>query len=139
MHKYPKVNSRLPHVEIDTDNGTVYLGRERFRHANDLLVDTTSVFAAGEYFMGQHTIKFGLDYKNKDTHNVFVESSLGRYEFDSIEDYAAGNYSRYVFRIGRDPNSTALKTTRLATIRVMFSALAAIPTTRIRRPIGNMP
>jgi len=105
MHKYPKVNSRLPHVEIDTDNGTVYLGRERFRHANDLLVDTTSVFAAGEYFMGQHTIKFGLDYKNKDTHNVFVESSLGRYEFDSIEDYAAGNYSRYVFRIGRDPNN----------------------------------
>jgi hypothetical protein len=103
--KNPILNDRLPQVIINTADGDIYFGTERFRQANVLSTDTDNIFFAGSYFKGLHTFKFGFDYKSKDTKNTFVESSLGRYEFDSIADYASGNYSDYRFRIGRDPSN----------------------------------
>ncbi len=104
--KIPKLGANLyPQIEVNLDGGDrVYLGTEQFRHANELTVDTDTFFLAGEYFMGNHTLKFGVDRKSKDIRNLFVNDSLGIYEFDGIENFANGFYDFYQLRIGSDPS-----------------------------------
>ncbi|MEM9532221.1 MAG: carboxypeptidase regulatory-like domain-containing protein [Pseudomonadota bacterium] len=100
----PNTRSRAPQTTVVTDGGDVIFGTEQFRHANRLDTDVTTFYAAGEYLRGDHTIKFGFDYKETDIANTFVFGSLGVYEFDSIEDFEAGIPSFYQYRIGSDPS-----------------------------------
>ena len=96
---------RQPSVEVRTDAGLVRLGSERFRHGNELDVITTQVFLGANYFTGDHSIDFGIDYLEEDYSNLFVESSAGRYEFDSIDAFETGNTGlRYTLRTSSDPN-----------------------------------
>ncbi len=99
------VGLRQPQVGVDLDAGTVSFGTERFRHGNQLDVDTSQIFLKANYFTGAHSIDFGFDWIEEDYSNLFVESSLGVYDFDSIEDFATGNQGlRYSFRTSADPN-----------------------------------
>ena len=100
----PLTSARLPQVLIETDGGDVLLGTERFRHANRLDTEVTTFFAAADWVLGDHTIKFGFDYKETDIFNTFVFSSLGEYEFGSIDAFEAGTPDFYQLRIGTDPN-----------------------------------
>ncbi len=113
--KIPGLNARLPEVEIrginvlnddgsvDGTFGRVYLGTEEFRHANTLNAVTDNIYIEGEYFMGNHTLTFGVDWREQDLDNVFVFSSLGKYVFDNIEDFQNGIHDFYQYRIGSDP------------------------------------
>ncbi len=97
--------SRLPQIEVITDGGLVRFGTEQFRHANELGVETTYLFGKGNYFTGQHSIDFGFDWQEEDYSNLFVESSLGRYRFDSIDAFADGTGNlQYTLRVSSDPN-----------------------------------
>ncbi len=99
------IGQRLPQVGIETDGGTVSFGTEQFRHANELLVDTNQVFLKGNWFTGLHSIDFGVDYTEEDYSNLFVESSMGVYAFDSIDAFANGSDGvRYTLRVSADPN-----------------------------------
>ncbi len=80
-----------PLVEVETDGGTVLLGAERFRHENQLDSDTTNFTFNGNYFTGDHSIDFGLDWYEEDYDNLFVFEAFGRWRFDSIDDFANGN------------------------------------------------
>lgn len=114
FHKFPDNGSRMPYFRIDGVNGVsgsgedttgeVHFGTERFRHANDLVVDTTSVFFAGDLNLGEHTLRGGFDYKLNDINNVFVFDNLGYYRFRSIDDFASGNYRSYSYRTGSNPS-----------------------------------
>ncbi len=91
--------SNTPEVTVfDVDRDRFLFGGERFRHANRLLVDTTTGFLAGNLFVGDHTVKFGADFKRVDTFNLFLESAFGRYEFNSVADLEAGRVARYTLR-----------------------------------------
>lgn len=95
---------RAPQVNIDTDGGIVRIGTEQFRHANELDFETTNLFAKGNYFLGNHSVDFGIDYGEESYNNLFVESSLGRYAFDSIEDFANGSTGvQYTLRSSANP------------------------------------
>lgn len=96
--------ARGPQVEVITPAGDVAFGTERFRHANNLETEVITAYAAGEYLWGDHTIKFGFDYKENSFFNEFVFDSLGNYTFDSIEDFENNVSSFYQLRIGTDPN-----------------------------------
>ncbi len=99
------VGQRQPEVEVEFDGGDIFFGTERFRHSNELEVDTTQIFFKLNYFTGQHSFDVGVDYTEEDYSNLFVESSLGRYEFDSLEAFATGNSGvRYTLRTSADPN-----------------------------------
>ena len=102
--KQPLTRGRFPQVTVETDAGDVLFGTEQFRHANLLETQITTFYGAGEYLMGDHTLKFGLDYKNNDFFNTFVFNSLGNYTFSSIEDFENGIVDFYQLRIGNDPN-----------------------------------
>ena len=99
------VGTPQPQVEVETDAGTVRFGTERFRHANQLDVDTNQVFLKANYFTGDHSIDFGVDWTEEDYSNLFVESSLGTYTFDSIDAFRQGNDGvRYSLRVSADPS-----------------------------------
>ncbi len=99
------VGNRQPQVQVNTGAGNVFFGTERFRHGNELSVDTSQVFLKGNFFTGLHSIDFGIDWTEEDYSNLFVESSLGVYEFESIEAFASGNNGlRYTLRTSADPN-----------------------------------
>jgi hypothetical protein len=94
-----------PQVEVITDAGTVRFGTERFRHANELSVDTRQVFFKANYFTGNHSIDLGFDWTEEDYSNLFIESSLGTYTFDSIDGFLTGNSDVfYRLRTSADPD-----------------------------------
>jgi len=88
-----------PEITVRTtgeDSGTsVVLGTEYSSHANELGVKTWNGYFAGNWFLGEHTVKAGLDYQKDDYYNLFLQRYVGVYEFNSIEDFASGNYRRY--------------------------------------------
>lgn len=83
---------------VGGDGDRFLFGGERFRHANKLLVDTTTGFFAGNLFVGDHAIKGGVDYKRTDVFNLFLESYFGRYEFSSLQNFLDGRVARYTLR-----------------------------------------
>lgn len=79
-----------------TDSGTsVLLGTEYSSQANVLGVKTWNGYFAGNWLLGDHTIKAGADYQKDSYYNLFLQRYYGAYEFNSIEDFANGIYRRY--------------------------------------------
>lgn len=91
-------SSHLPHIRIDFGNTGLLLGTEQNRHVN--VVDTTekSLFLAGNWFVGDHTIKLGVDWSNNNIFNYYGRNQNGVYRFGSIEDFEAGNPTQYDYR-----------------------------------------
>lgn len=73
-----------------TGPGELYAGTEQFRHANVLEVDTYNFSAVADYFAGDITYTFGIDYEDTSYYNLFLESSFGNFEFANIDDYLNG-------------------------------------------------
>ncbi len=94
----PLNQSRLPTVRVDFGGQSVRLGTEQFRHSNVLATDTWNVFFQGDYYAGDHTIRFGVDWEQNDIFNLFVESSLGNYRFNNINDFRNGVFREFTFR-----------------------------------------
>ena len=88
-------------------NESVFFGRERFRHANSLSTKTNNFYIEGNYFVGDHTIKAGIDIQNNDIFNVFLSDALGNYQFSNLDDFINGDVNRYRFNVGVDPNEPA--------------------------------
>jgi hypothetical protein len=73
-----------------TGGGELYAGTEQFRHANNLEVDTYNFSAVFDYFAGNISYTFGLDYEEAFFSNLFLESSFSNFGFDGIDNYFAG-------------------------------------------------
>jgi hypothetical protein len=97
------LGSRLPQIRIclnsPTGNcgnaDTLLLGTERFRHVNELETDTLNVFLAGNYFVGDHELKFGMDYQSQEVFNLFGRDQFGVYDFFSIDNFRNGIPGRF--------------------------------------------
>ena len=95
----PTTLARQPQVQVrlgpDNSNVAVNLGEEQFRHYNVLGVKTYSGFFAGNWFLGDHTVKAGADFQRDQFFNLFGRTEFGAYNFASIDDFASGHYSSY--------------------------------------------
>jgi hypothetical protein len=69
--------------------GTVFLGPDFFRHANDLSTETLLIKAKADYVWNNHLFTAGVENNSVDTFNLFVRGSRGSYTFNSIADFAA--------------------------------------------------
>jgi hypothetical protein len=69
--------------------GTVFIGSDEFRHANELTNDTDSIKLKGSFFLGDHTLMVGYEREMLDIFNVFVPRSEGQWVFASIDDFEA--------------------------------------------------
>ena len=67
--------------------GTVFIGSDEFRHANELENDVDSIKLTGSFFVADHALLVGYEREMLDIFNVFVPRSQGQWTFDSIEDF----------------------------------------------------
>ncbi|MAL02861.1 MAG: Oar protein [Arenimonas sp.] len=101
-----QTNSDLPQIQIrgySPRNYAIYIGTEQNSHVNLIDTEQTTLFGAGNLFVGDHEVKFGFDWEENDVLNFYGRDLNGTYTFDSIEDFENGEYSFYVVRAPR-PN-----------------------------------
>ncbi|MFY2765407.1 TonB-dependent receptor [Arenimonas sp. MALMAid1274] len=87
-------NSDLPTVSVQfTDptppgvpsgTRTLLMGTENSRHFNQLNTETTSAYFAGNLFIGDHELKFGMDYDDNEIFNAFLQNTKGNYVFSCL-------------------------------------------------------
>jgi hypothetical protein len=100
-HSTPTTLADQPMVQVYTDYSqpghgpSVYLGEDQYRHYNVLNVDTWNAYFAGSWFLGDHTVKAGFDFQRDEFYNLFGRTEFGSYQFNSIDDFEAGNYSYF--------------------------------------------
>jgi outer membrane receptor for ferrienterochelin and colicin len=85
--------SYLPQIQIEFGGDTLYFGTEQNRHVNVINTKEKSLFAAGNLFLGDHTLKFGVDWSSNDIFNYYGRNQNGFYNFASIDDFASGTPS----------------------------------------------
>lgn len=100
----PINQSRLPQVRVDFGANRLLFGTEQFRHANELRTETWNVFFQGDYYLGDHDIRFGMDWENNDIFNLFVESSLGNYRFRNLAEFESGVFREFLLRASSTGN-----------------------------------
>ena len=101
QQKFDQVNGNPvdnPEAIVRTDGGTIYIGEDDNRHENQINTDRLTASVIGTYYLGDHTIKGGFDYARHDVFNLYGKTLHGEYRFDSLEDFAAGDYSNYMVR-----------------------------------------
>ncbi len=102
--RVPTVN--MPQIRINGfGSGTTGLlfGTEQNTHVNIVESKELSAFGAANWYMGDHTVKFGFDYSKNDLMNFYGRNLNGVYEFNSLADFLAGKVNRYRLRAPR-PN-----------------------------------
>ena len=72
-----------------TDGGTVFIGSDEFRQANELTNDIDSIKLKGSFFLGDHTLMVGYEREMLDIFNIFVPRSQGQWAFPSIDAFEA--------------------------------------------------
>ena len=88
-----ETNSNLPQIEIrgfGTGNNSIYIGTEQNSHVNLIDTEQTSMFLAGNLFVGDHEMKFGADYEKNDIINFYGRDLNGTYQFNNLADFIAG-------------------------------------------------
>ncbi|GGK11023.1 TonB-dependent receptor [Luteimonas terricola] len=84
---------------------SINLGTERNRHVNVVDTEQLTVFGAGTWYAGDHTLKFGFDYEDNEILNFYGRDLNGAWTFDSLEDFEAGRAIRYDLRAPRPGGS----------------------------------
>src|SRR5690606_36277242 len=85
-------------VQVRVPGGSIFIGEDDNRHENQINTDRLTATFAGTYYVGDHTVKFGFDWLRHDVFNLYGKTLHGEYIFDSLADFEAGNYVRYVIR-----------------------------------------
>lgn len=71
---------------VTPTGGTVSVGPDFFRHANELANELFQLKARAEYVYGDHLLSVGFERSAQDVFNLFVPGSEGSYDFASIND-----------------------------------------------------
>jgi outer membrane receptor for ferrienterochelin and colicin len=77
-------------IQVNTDNGRVYLGIDDSRHSNALNNETWQAKLKAEYLTGNHTITAGYEMDSVDVFNLFIQETRGEWRFGSIDEFEAG-------------------------------------------------
>ena len=90
-------------------NGTILLGPDEFRHANELDNDVFHVKGQASYLLNNHLITAGLEYDAVAINNLFVAGSNGVAQFSSIANFEAQRPTsiRYKNAITGNPEDAA--------------------------------
>ena len=68
-------------ASFSTANRTLSFGTENSRHLNALATETLDIYAGATWNLGDHELKFGIDYSDNDVYNAFVQNTQGNYTF----------------------------------------------------------
>ncbi|HQX91272.1 MAG TPA: TonB-dependent receptor [Thermomonas sp.] len=104
----PLFGQAQPAITVHTDgtsNGpSIVLGTEYSSQANVLATKSYTAYFAGNWYLGDHVVKAGLDYQQDEFYNLFLQGYYGSYEFlspalfaQAVANPASGVY-RYQFK-----------------------------------------
>ena len=79
----------------NNDSNGIRFGEDRNRHENSIHTKKYAASVFGNYYLGDHIFKFGVDYQKNEALNLYGRDLHGVYTFASIEDFEAGRYSYY--------------------------------------------
>ncbi len=76
---------------------TVNLGEDQFSHYNSASVKTLNALWAGTLYLGDHTIKGGVEWERSRIYNLFGRTEFGAYTFgnNGLANFPQGLYSNY--------------------------------------------
>ena len=100
----------FPEVRINLGGDRVYLGGDRYRGANHIMVDEDVLIFKATYDNDDNVITFGIERAETDVYNLFIARYNGEIQFNSIEDFEAGAWSYLRFHTpiaGNDQVGTA--------------------------------
>ncbi len=66
---------------FSTNNRFLNFGTENSRHLNALATETLDIYAGANWNLGDHELKFGIDYSDNKVYNAFVQNVNGNYTF----------------------------------------------------------
>ena len=102
----PANNAQLPQVQLflagalpagvpatTVANRSLYFGTERSRHDNALATKTTDGYFSGNWALGAHEVKAGVDFSRNEVFNAFLQDTFGNYSFRCVNSSAAYTYS----------------------------------------------
>lgn len=82
----PLQGNTFAEMQVRTsEGGTVFLGPDQFRHANELANDLDQLSFRAEYLWGDHTFSGGVDFEKLEIFNLFVPNSQGQYLFTRVD------------------------------------------------------
>lgn len=88
-------------------SGTIYIGPDDSRQSNSLNYDTDTFKFAATYYMGDHKITGGIEYEKLDVFNLFMQHTVGEYQFNSLADFEAGKPNRIYYNNSAGTNNPA--------------------------------
>ena len=102
----PVNNSTLPQMSLNflnalpvglpattPNNRSLIFGTERSRQFNELRTKTQDLYFSGNWSVGEHELKGGLDYSKNDIFNAFLQDVYGNYVFRCVNSSASYTYS----------------------------------------------
>jgi hypothetical protein len=72
---------------------SLIFGTERSRQFNELRTKTQDLYFSGNWSVGEHELKGGLDYTKNDIFNAFLQDVYGNYVFRCVNSSASYTYS----------------------------------------------
>jgi len=100
----------FPEVRINLGGDRVYLGGDRYRGANHIMVDEDILVFKADYDNDDNVLTFGIERTETDVYNLFIARYNGEIQFNSIEDFETGMWSYLRFHTpiaGNDQVGTA--------------------------------
>lgn len=81
-----KLNGSSPYID---------LGEDQYSHYNQIKTKTWSLFTAGTLYLGEHTVKGGIDFQQDEIYNLFGRTQFGAYTFWGIDNFEKGIYNQF--------------------------------------------
>ncbi|URX62756.1 TonB-dependent receptor [Luteibacter anthropi] len=96
------VSTQQPQVGVRVNGGngnatapTINLGEDQYSHYNVASVKTLNGLWTGTLYLGDHTIKGGVEWERSRVYNLFGRTEFGAYTFDGYQNLSTGTYSNY--------------------------------------------
>ena len=90
------LNALPPGVPASTPNNrNLFFGTERSRHFNQLNTNTDDTYFAGNWTVGGHELKGGMDISRNKIFNAFLQDVYGNYSFRCVTSSATYTYNAF--------------------------------------------
>ncbi|GAB2494149.1 TonB-dependent receptor [Pseudoxanthomonas sangjuensis] len=101
----PQISIYFGGDETAPSGDLIRMGTERSSQNNVLKTETWNYFGAGTWTVGDHDIKFGVDYSENEIFNYFAQDGWGNYTFYGLDNFEAGIWSTYAYKAETSPGS----------------------------------
>lgn len=81
-----KLNGASPYID---------LGEDQYSDYNQIQTKTWSIFSAATLYLGDHTLKGGIDFQQDKIYNLFGRTQFGAYTFWGIDNFEKGIYNQF--------------------------------------------